>query len=102
MTHMQVSSLEEQVLVRLVSGSKTAEELKKILAANYAELLTAIRHLLLKKRIERKKGYPTRYQLSDSSLLLAKKLRARYDMSDLLNDPCSIAEIPRVAYPKNN
>ena len=85
-----LSVLEIHVLVRLVSGSKTAEQLRKNLGANYAELLQALKKLVLKKRIERKKGYPTRYKLSDSSLLLAKKLRAKHDMSDLLSDPCSI------------
>ncbi|MBU0636075.1 hypothetical protein KKE06_03545 [Candidatus Micrarchaeota archaeon] len=86
-----LSVLEIQILVRLVSGSKTAEQLQKNLSANYAELLLALKKLVLKKRIERKKGYPTCYKLSDSSMLLAKKLRAKHDMSDLLSDPCSIS-----------
>jgi hypothetical protein len=80
--------LEQQVLIRLVAGSKTADELQRALRANYSELLLAIKQLLLAKKIERKKGYPTRYQISDSALFLAKQLRAKHDMGDLLTDPC--------------
>ncbi len=86
----KLSALEQQLLIRLVAGSKTADELQKALHANYAELLKAIKQLLLAKKIERKKGFPTKYQISDSALFLAKKLRAKHDMSDLLSDPCML------------
>lgn len=84
----KLSVLEQQLLIRLVAGSKTADELQKVLRSNYSELLQAIKHLLLEKKIERKKGYPTKYHISDSTLFLAKKLCAKHDMSDLLADPC--------------
>lgn len=90
-----LSPLEIQVLIRLVSGSKTVLELKDGSGANYAELLGAVKNLSLKKRIERKKGFPTKYTLSDSTLLLAKRLRAKHDMSDLFTDPCHI-DVPTV------
>lgn len=88
MKKSKLSALEQQLLIRLVAGSKTADELQKALHANYAELLNAIKQLLLAKKIERKKGFPTKYQISDSALFFAKKLRAKHDMSDLLSDPC--------------
>lgn len=89
-----LSVLEQQLLIRLVAGSKTADELHKMLHTNYYELLHAIKQLLLEKKIERKKGYPTKYQISDSALFLAKKLRAKHDMSDLLTDPCLLPGSP--------
>ena len=87
-----LSSLEKELLIRLVAGSKTADELQKAMHANYAQLLLGIKHLLLQKKIERKRGYPTRYQLSESALMLAKKLRTQLDMSDLLTDPCMVPD----------
>lgn len=98
--HSKLNSLDEHVLVQLVSGAKTVPELKKLTNAHYAELLQSVRQMVLEKQIERKKGFPTQYRLSEKSLFAAKKLRAKLDMSDLLTDPCEV--VPPVSFSNGN
>ncbi len=90
MTVSKLSSVQEQVLVQLVSKAKTLEEIREKTKYTYREVMTAVKELLLWKAIERKKGFPTTYRITKEFQLTAKKLRAKFDMSDLLDDPCDI------------
>lgn len=86
----KLSGLQEMVLVQLVGGAKTIEELRKVTNANYADLVLCMRSLVLEKTLDKKKGFPTKYRIGEDALFLAKKLRAKHDMSDLMTDSCSV------------
>ena|SRR3989338_1225749 len=90
MTISKLSSCQEQILVQLVSKAKTIEELRAKTNYSYREVMTEVKDLLLKGAIEKKKGFPTTYRIAKSFQMVAKKLRAKFDMSDLLDDPCDI------------
>lgn len=90
MTDVKLSTGQERLLVQLVSSSKTLEEIHGRIHVPYRDLMQATKELLLRGAIERKKGYPTYYRISKDFHLVAKKLRAKVDMSDLMDDPCDI------------
>ncbi|MFH0955045.1 MAG: hypothetical protein V1777_02990 [Candidatus Micrarchaeota archaeon] len=92
----KLTALQEMVLVHLVGGAKTIEELRGVTNANYADLVSCMRSLVIEKVLDKKKGFPTKYRIAEDSLFLAKKLRAKLDMSDLLTDPCSVQGAPLV------
>jgi predicted transcriptional regulator len=90
MTTSKLSTCQEQILVQLVSSAKSVEELRQRTGFAYGEIMDAVKGLLLQHAIERKKGFPTAYRITKEFQLVAKKLRAKFDMSDLLDDPCDI------------
>ena len=90
MTTSKLSSVQEQVLVQLVSKAKTIEEIRNKTNYSYKDLMAAVKELQLKNAIERKKGFPTQYRIAKEFQVVAKKLRAKFDMTDLLDDPCDI------------
>ncbi|GEM_PF-3470028 len=90
MTQAKMSPCQEQVLVQLVSKTKTLEEIHEKTSLPYREVMTAAKQLILQGAIEKKQGFPTRYRITKPFQMVAKKLRAKFDMSDLLDDPCDI------------
>lgn len=90
MTTTKLSTCQEQILVQLVSSAKSVEEIRQRTGFAYGTVMEAVKDLLFKHAVERTKGFPTAYRITKEYHMVAKKLRAKFDMSDLLDDPCDI------------
>jgi predicted transcriptional regulator len=87
---LQLEEFEERIFLFLLGTGKTIEEINSETSIPYNKLMQKINKLLKEKKIKKLPGYPTKYALEKQSELIAKRILAKRDFSDL--EKCCDAE----------